>query len=101
MKRYIGINTIWRIRLIGRIDKLKDKSPLASFVKIRYQSVHGVNISMKNPIRTSTFPFKNIDPRKYPKSGVHTKLIIMLVKLNLTFLKLFFSSFKGLSRNSP
>ena len=70
-------------------------------MKTRYQSVHGVNMSMKNPIKTSTFPFKNTDPRKYPNNGVHMKLIIKLVDVNLTFLKLFFNLFRGTSRNRP
>ena len=92
---------ICRIRLTGSIDRLNVTSPFASLVNTRYQSVHGVNISMKNPISTSTFPFKNSDPKKYPNNGVHMKLISRLVRLNLTFLKLFFNSFNGISRNTP
>ena len=70
---------ICTMRLIGRIDRLKVKSPFAILVNTRYQSVHGVSISMKNPIMTSTFPFKNSVARKYPNSGVHMKLIISLL----------------------
>ena len=54
---------------------------------------------MKNPIIKSTLPFKKSDPRKYPNNGVHKKLIIILVNVNLWFLKLLFKSFKGISRN--
>ena len=92
---------ICKIRLIGNIDRLKVKSPFASFVNTRYQSVQGVRISMKNPISTSTFPFKNNDPIKYPNNGVHMKFIIKLVDVNLIFLKLFFKSFRGTSKNNP
>jgi hypothetical protein len=63
--------------------------------------VQGVIISMINPINMSIFPFRNRFPKKYPNNGVHRKLIIRLVRLNLTFLKLFFNSFKGISRNRP
>ena len=80
---------------------LKLTLPLAIFVNTRYQSVHGVKISMKNPIRISMFPFKNIDPRKYPSSGVQIKLIIKAVFVNLKSLKLFFKSLRGTSRNNP
>jgi len=97
----MGSNIICRIRLIGSMDRLNVKSPFAILVNTRYQSVHGVNINMKNPIRTSTFPFKNSEPKKYPKSGVHMKFIIKLVEVNLTFLKLSFNSPRGTSRNSP
>ena len=99
--RYIGSNTIWSIKFIGSIEKLKFKFPFAIFVNTKYQSVHGVSISIKNPIRISIFPFKNRTPRKYPRSGVQIKLIIRLVDVNLTFLKLFFKSLSGTSRNSP
>ena len=77
------------------------RSPFASLVNTRYQSVHGVSISMKNPIMTSTFPLRKSEPRKYPNSGVHMKLTIRLVAVNFVFLKLSFSSFSGTSRNSP
>ena len=83
------------------MDKFKFKSPFASFVNTRYQSVHGVRISMKKPISMSTFPFKNSDPMKYPNSGVHMKFIARLVNVNLTFLKLFFNSLRLTSRNNP
>ena len=86
---------------MGSIDRLNVKSPFASFVNTRYQSVHGVSISMKNPIMMSIFPFRNIDPIKYPNSGVHMKLINRLVEVNLMFLKLSFNSFNGTSRNNP
>ena len=56
---------------------------------------------MKNPIKTSTLPFKNRDPKKYPNSGVHMKFIIKLVEVNLTFLKLSFNFPRGTSRNNP
>lgn len=45
--------------------------------------------------------FKNMNPRKYPNSGVQMKLMIMLVDVNFTFLKLFFSSLMGTSKNTP
>lgn len=99
--RYIGSNTIWSIKFIGSIEKLKFKFPFAIFVNTKYQSVHGVSISIKNPIKISIFPFKNRTPRKYPRSGVQIKLIIRLADVNLTFLKLFFKSLSGTSRNSP
>lgn len=90
---------ICNIKFMGNIDKLKLMSPFAIFVNIKYQSVQGVSMSMKKPIKMSTFPFKNIDPRKYPNSGVHRKLIIRDVIVNLTFLKLCFNSLTGASRN--
>lgn len=99
--RYIGSNTIWSIKFIGSIEKLKFKFPFAIFVNTKYQSVHGVSISIKNPIKISIFPFKNRAPRKYPRIGVQIKLIIRLVDVNLTFLKLFFKSLSGTSRNNP
>ena len=99
--RYIGSNTIWSIKFIGSIEKLKFTFPFAIFVNTKYQSVHGVSISIKNPIKISIFPFKNRTPRKYPRSGVQIKLIIRLADVNLTFLKLFFKSLSGTSRNSP
>lgn len=99
--RYIGSNTTWSIKFIGSIEKLKFKFPFAIFVNTKYQSVHGVSISIKNPIKISIFPFKNRAPRKYPRSGVQIKLIIRLADVNLTFLKLFFKSLSGTSRNSP
>lgn len=99
--RYIGSNTIWSIKFIGSIEKLKFKFPFAIFVNTKYQSVHGVSISIKNPIKISIFPFKNRTPRKYPRRGVQIKLIIRLADVNLTFLKLFFKSLSGTSRNSP
>ena len=83
------------------MDRLSVKSPFASLVNTRYQSVHGASISMKNPTSMSTFPFRKSVPKKYPNNGVHKKLIIRLVRLNLTFLKLFFNLFRGISRNSP
>ena len=92
---------ICRIRLIGNMDKLSLTSPFAIFVNTKYQSVQGVNMSMKNPINISTLPFKNSEPRKYPNKGVHMKLIIRLVVVNFTFLKLFFNSLRGTSRNNP
>ena len=99
--RYTGSKIICSTRLIGNIDRLNGRSPFAIFVNTRYQSVHGVKMSMKNPINMSMFPFKNNDPRKYPNSGVHMKLIIRVVDVNLTFLKLFFNLDNGTSRNSP
>ena len=99
--RYIGNNIICSTRFIGKIDKLRVMSPFAILVKTKYQSVHGVNISMKNPIRISMFQFKNRFPKKYPNNGVQIKLIIKLVDVNLTFLKLSFISFNGISRNNP
>ena len=83
------------------MDRLNFKSPFASLVNIKYQSVQGVNISMKNPIKRSRFPLKNMEPKKYPNNGVNIKLIIMFVMLNFVFLKLFFNSFSGISRNNP
>ena len=41
--RYIGNSIICKIRLIGKIDKLRLTSPLANFVNTKYQSVHGVS----------------------------------------------------------
>lgn len=76
-------------------------SPFASLVNTKYQSVQGVNINMKKPMKMSMVPLKNIEPKKYPNNGVHMKFIIMLVRLNLTFLKLFFNSFRGISKNNP
>ena len=99
--RYTGSKIICSTRLIGNIDRLNGRFPFAIFVNTRYQSVHGVKMSMKNPINMSMFPFKNNDPRKYPNSGVHMKLIIRVVDVNLTFLKLFFNLDNGTSRNSP
>ena len=49
----------------------------------------------------SIFPFKNNVAKKYPNNGVHIKLIIKLVDVNLTFLKLFFSSINGILRKTP
>ena len=70
-------------------------------VNTKYQSVHGVNISMKNPMRISTFPLRKIDPMKYPKSGVHRKLIIRLSDVNLVFLKLSFRATARLKTRWP
>ena len=56
---------------------------------------------MKNPMKISIFPFKNRFPKKYPNIGVHIKFIMMLVELNLIFLKLFFKFLRGTSRNIP
>ena len=92
---------ICRIRFIGSIDRLKFRSPFAILVNTKYQSVHGVNISMKNPMNMSIFPFKNRFPRKYPNNGVQMKLIIRLVDVNLMFLKLFFKFLRGTSKNKP
>ena len=92
---------ICNIKFIGNMDRLNVNSPFANFVKTKYQSVHGVRINIKNPIKISIFPFKNNDPKKYPNRGVHMKLIIKLVDVNLTFLKLFFNLCRGTSRNNP
>ena len=88
------------IKLIGSIDKLKFKSPFTILVNTKYQSVQGVIISMINPINMSIFPFRNRFPKKYPNNGVHIKLIIMLVELNLMFLKLSFKFLMGTSKNT-
>lgn len=49
---------------------------LLQVVNTKYQSVHGVRINIKNPIKMSKFPFKNIEPIQYPNNRVHMKLII-------------------------
>ena len=55
---------------------------------------------MKNPIKISTCPYKNKLPRKYPKSGVHIKLIKILIIVNFLFEKLLLISSRGISKNS-
>jgi len=50
MNTYTGSNTNCSTKLRGRIDAPRATFPLAIPVKIRYQSVQGVTISIINPI---------------------------------------------------
>ena len=62
--RYTGNKINCSTKFIGSMDKLSGTFPLLIFVNIKYQSVHGVNISITNPMNRSMWAFKNRFPKK-------------------------------------
>jgi len=67
-------------------------------VKIRYQSVHGVTISIINPIQRAGWSERNTAPNPHTKIGVHMKLMLRLVPANLKFEKPDFKSLIGIDK---
>jgi hypothetical protein len=91
ISRYNGSNTSCRIRFIGRMDAESDTFPRAMPVKSKYQSVHGVTISIINPIHRAGTSLKNRKPRTNASRGLNMKLMLALTLANLQFLKDLFS----------
>jgi len=48
--KYTGKRMTYKMRLIGKMDVERGTLPFAIAVKARYQSVHGVTISIIKPI---------------------------------------------------
>ena len=67
-------------------------------MKIKYQSVQGVTISIINPINIAGLLPKNTNERSHAKIGVQTKFMITEVYVNLMFLKAFFISWRGICK---
>src|SRR5690625_4406593 len=79
-----------KIRFRGKIAVDNATFPFAIPVKIKYQSVHGVTISIINPIYIAGLSPKNNNAKSHTKMGVQIKLMITEVYVNLMFLKAFF-----------
>jgi hypothetical protein len=74
--KYTGNKIICKIKLSGKIEAPNGTLPLATPVKIKYQSVHGVTINMINPICKSICPERNTFDNTNVNNGVKIKLII-------------------------
>ena len=79
------------MRFIGRIDAESGTLPRAIPVKSKYQSVHGVTMSMIKPIHKVGVSFKKKKPRTKANRGLNMKLILALTLANFQFLKEFFN----------
>jgi hypothetical protein len=96
--RQIGSNMTCKIKFRGRIAVDKATFPFAMPVKIRYQSVHGVTISIINPIYSDGLSPKNTIASSHARMGVQTKFMRIEVYVNFMFLKAILISSIGICK---
>jgi hypothetical protein len=73
--KYTGNKTICKIKFKGKIEAPRGTLPFAMPVKIKYQSVHGVTISIMKPVCKSICPERNIFDNIMVNKGVKIKLM--------------------------